>query len=617
MLKNKWNIILVVLLLCAGSIKSQTFTASVNSTTVGQNQQFQVSFTFQGQNINGIKNFSAPNFNHFMVLSGPNQSTSMQIINSSVSASRSYSYYLQAKSLGKFTIGSAELKFNGSIYKTEPITITVVKGSAAPSGGRTQASNNPTISNKEIAQNLFIRATVDKRKVYLGQQVTVVYKLYTRVSIASQMDVSKLPSYQGFWAEEINVPNDITFTTEMVGGKQFKVGVLKKVALFPSQAGELSVTPLVLDIPIQIQQRRHNNSGNICDDFFNDPFFNNYKTINYTAKSNSINVRVMPLPAKDVPKSFNGAVGNYTMNSQVSTTSPKTNEPFTLKIDLNGSGNIQLLNMPEINLPAGFDKYEPKTTQQINRDGVISGKKTFEYLLIPRNAGKAVIPPIKFSYFDPAKNSYVTLKTPEYNLNVTQGSNVGGGNYAGYTKEEIKVLGQDINYIKTNNFDLYKGNEISLFGFWFWAATGVPLILLGGLITWKRRHDKLSSNLQLLRYQRAEKVARTRFKAAKGFMEAGNQVLFYAEISQALFGYLEDKLHIPKSEMSLEKAVEVLQKKNASDVLIDNLKKSIETCEYARFAPSKDGSAEMNDMYKDLSNVVIEIEKSLTSAKEA
>jgi len=616
MIKSKLNILLIFLLIYAGSLKSQTFNASVSNTTVGVNEQFQISFTFQGQDINGIRSFNPPNFNNFMVLSGPNQSTSMQIINSSVSASRSYSYYLQPKSMGKFTIGSATLNFNGKTYQTEPITITVVKGSVQPSN-KGQAGNQASanISDKEIAENLFIKASADRQRVYLGEQVTVVYKLYTRVSIASQMDVSKLPSYQGFWAEEINTPNNISFSTETINGKMYRVGVLKKVALFPSQTGELSVTPMVLDIPIQLQQKRQS-SGNIFDDFFNDPFFNNYKTINYTAKSNSIKIQVMPLPSKDLPKSFNGAVGNFSMNSQISTQNPKTNEPFSLKINLNGNGNIQLLNMPELNLPAGFDKYEPKTSEQINRTGVINGSKTFEYLIIPRNVGKAEIPPIEFSYFNPSNRSYETLKTPAYSLNVTQGSNVGNGNYAGYSKEEIKVLGQDINYIKTGDFSLSKGNDIALFQFGFWLATALPLIFLVGLVTWKRHEDKLAGNLQLLRYQRAEKVARTRFKTAKGFMDENNQASFYAEISQALFGYLEDKLHIPKSEMSLEKAVDSLKAKNTNDDLINNLKNCIEKCEYARFAPSKDGAEQMNEMYKNLSNVVIEIEKSLTSTKD-
>ncbi len=609
------KIISFLVALSALTVFAQSFTASVGNTTVGLNDQFQISFTFSGQDINGIKSFNPPNFNNFMVLSGPNESTSMQIINSSVSASRTYSYYLQPKSMGKFTIGSATLNYNGKTFNTQPVTIDVVKGSPKAPAAQSRG-NNSEVTSTDIGDNLFILATADRSKVYMGEPVTVTYKLYTRLGIAAQMQVSKLPSYEGFWAEEINTSNTINFTTEMYRGKQYRVGVLKKVELFPSQLGELSVTPMQLDVPVQIRQNRKR-SGDIFDDFFNDPFFNPVRTVNYTAKSNTIKIHVAPLPIKDVPKTFNGAVGNYTMNSQLSSSKVQANNPVTLKINISGSGNISLLNMPEINLPAGMDKYEPKTSEQINRNGTITGTKTFDYLIVPRVPGKKEIPPIQFSYFNPAKGSYVTLSTPAYELNVAPGSGNGNGSVAGYTKEEIKLLGQDIRYIKTSTDDLRRQGSDELFGAGFWTATILPLVLLSGLVTWKRRQDKLAGNIQLLRYQRAEKIARARFKTAKTLMESNNQTGFYAEISLALFGYLEDKLHIPKAEISLDRVADELQKKKIDGGLITTLKSCTEKCDYARFAPSQDGKAEMNDMYNELTRVVIELEKSLSGKKYA
>ncbi len=618
---NKIKYIITLLIFgIPGLLFGQTFTATVNSTTVGLNDQFQVSFTFSGQNVNGVSNFRPPSFSSFMVLSGPNQSTSMQIINGAMSGSVSYGYYIQPKNLGKYTIGSASVEFGGKTYTTQPLTITVVKGSSKPAP-QTQAQSqsqqgSPTISKQEIGDNCFILATADKRKVYLGEPVTVTYKLYTRLSIASQMAVNKLPSYEGFWAEEINVSNSITFSTEMYKGKQYRVGTLKKVALFPSQLGELSVTPLVLNIPIQIQRQRKK-SGNIFDDFFNDPFFNSYQTVNYTATSNTIKIDAVPLPSNDVPKSFNGAVGDYTMSSQISTTTAKTGDPITLKIDISGRGNIQLLNMPEVNLPPGFDKYDPKVTQEIDRSGAITGHKEADYLIVPRVAGKKEIPPIKFTYFNPAKKQYITLSTQQYDLNIAQGSGQANQSVSGYTKEEIKLLGQDIRYIKTSDFGLERNSGILLNKFGFWGATVLPMVLLAGLITWKRRNDKLAGNIQLMRYQRAQKIAKARFKTAKSLMEANNQTAFYAEISQALFGYLEDKLRIPKSEISLERVVDDLQKKNIDEELLTSLKDCTEKCDYARFAPSGDGTAAMNDMYNELTNVIIELEKSLAVKRDA
>ncbi|MHB8580620.1 MAG: BatD family protein [Ignavibacteriaceae bacterium] len=601
--------IFLIMILCQTAVIAQTFNASVSNTTVGVNDQFQISFTFSGQDINGIKNFTPPNFYNFMILSGPNESTSMQIINSSVSGSKTYSYYLQPKGMGKFTIQSASINFDGKVIKSNPLTITVVKGSPKQN---TQAKGNSTISDKEIGENLFVRAITDRNQAYMGQQVTVTYELYTRLGIASQMSVSKLPSYEGFWSEEITVPNNITFKTEVFNGKQYRVGILKKVALFPTQLGELSVTPFELNVPVQIQHRRQ--SGNIFDDFFNDPFFNSAQVVNYDAKSNTLHIKVLPLPNQNVPKSFNGAVGDYTINSQLDKTDIKTNQPVDLKINISGTGNIQLLNLPEVKLPTGLEQYEPKTTDQVNRTGDINGSKTIDYLIVPRTTGKKEIPPVKFTYFNPSKHEYVTISTQPYTINVAQGP-ASSQSLAGYSKEDIKVIDQDIHYIKTSQGDISRIGSEGMFGFGFWSSVIIPFIAFVGLISWKRKSDKLAGNLQLLRYQRAEKIARTRFKTTKALMESNNQEGFYSEISLALFGYLEDKLHISKAEISLDKAVEELNKKNVDESLLLNLKNCTVKCEYARFAPSGNVSTEMQEMYNEMTNVIIDLEKSLSPRK--
>ena len=218
------KLILIAILVLPIKNFAQSFTASVENTQVGVNERFTVSFTFTGKDINGLKNFNPPSFINFIVLSGPNQSTSFQFINGAQSASITYSYIIQAKSMGRFTIGKATIDYNGNAYETKPIKITVKKGRSQP---KQQANSNSGISNEEIAKNLFIRAVVDKRKVYLGEQVTVTYKLYTRLNIASQMSINKLPQYQGFWAEELETSSNIAFNTEVVNGKQYRVGVLK------------------------------------------------------------------------------------------------------------------------------------------------------------------------------------------------------------------------------------------------------------------------------------------------------------------------------------------------------------------------------------------------------
>jgi hypothetical protein len=598
---------LAIAILLSGFSYSQSFNASVNNTTVGLSDQVEVDFVYNGKDINGLRNFNPPNFANFLVLSGPNQSTSMQIINGAVSGSMTYSYILQPKNLGKYSIGIASIDYNGTTYKTSPLEITVVKGSPKP-----QKQNTSSISTKDIADNLFIKATVDRSKVYLGQQVTVTYKLYTRLNIAAQMSISKLPNYEGFWSEEIETPNNINFTTEVFNGKQYKVGILKKAALFPSQTGELEVTSFELNVPVQIRKKRTGN--NFFDDFFNDPFGSS-QVYNYDAKSNSVKIHVMPLPSNNVPKSFNGVVGDFSLKANIDKTKIKTNESFTLKVTIAGSGNLNLINPPAISFPNGIEQYQPKTNSQINRQGTISGSKTIEYLLVARTPGKKEIPSIEFSYFSPEKKSYITLSSRSFAVDVEAGENIASDDNSYYSKQDVKLLGEDIHYIKTSFNDIEKVSGLTIFKTGFWAAVGFPLLAFIGLVGWKKREDKLAGNIQLLKFQKAQKVAKNRLKEAKKLMESNNHIEFYSEISQALFGYLEDKLHIPKSEISFERAADEIRKKSGTEDLVDQLKNSIDRCEYVRFAPNADQSSAMNDIYGNISRVIIEIEKNIFSRK--
>jgi len=606
MLKRS-KIIICFILLCCVSIFPQSLTASVSSDKIGLNDQFQLSFTFEGTDINNVRNFTPPSFDKFFILSGPNQSTSVQIINGAVSGSLSFSYYLRPKELGKFTIDAASVNYQGKEIKSSPINIEIVKGSIQPQRGTN--NNQHIISDKEIAENLFVKAFVNKTKVYLGEQVTVTYKLYTRLNIAAQMSISKLPQYKGFWSEELTTSNNINFTTEVVDGKRFKVGILKKAALFPSEFGNLTITPFELNVPIRIKNQQR--KGNIFDDFFNDPF-DQGQLINYDAKSNVIKLTVLPLPNKNVPASFKGAVGNYSMISSIDKSDIETNATVSIKIDIKGTGNIKLLNIPELQIPNGIDKYDPKVTDNINRTDIISGGKSAEYVIIPRTPGKKEIEPISFSFFDPNKKEYVTLTSNSFKLNVLPGKNIVSSTLNGITKEDIKLLGEDIRFIKTSKGDLYKEQEIVVLSNKFWAMTLLPLIVLISVLGWQKKQNKLSGDLKSLKYNKAQKIAKARLKSAKKLLTAKDQNSFYSELSLALFGYLEDKLHLPKAEFSMDKAEQLLISKGVDTELIGELKACTEHCEFIRFAPEKGGIEAMSDLFKKSTDIIVNIERKLS-----
>lgn len=608
-MKKAFTYILLIFSLFGISF-AQEFTASVNETTVADNERFQVSFTFSGKSINNLSKFTPPSFENFLLLSGPNQSTSIQIINGAQSASLTYNYIIQARGVGTFTIGSASIEQEGNTYRTEPIKITVVKGADKPKQ-QSQQRDDSQISVDEIAKNLYIRAIVDKSKAYKGEQITVTYKLYTRLSIASQMGVNKLPQYQGFWAEELETSPNINFTTEVINGKQFRVGVLKRVALFPTQTGTLEVTPFELTVPIQIQKQRSGKS--IWDDFFGDPF-GRTEIYEFNAKSNTVKVEVENLPAGQ-PDSFKGAVGEYSFNASLNKTETKSNEPLTLNINISGTGNIKLLEMPEVNLPNGFEKYEPKVNEQVNRKGKVSGSKSGEYLFVPRVVGLREIPPIEFSYFDPSKKKYITLKSEAFKIDIKPADKTVSTEIVG--KEDIRQLGDDIRFLKTNFSDIRKKEKYFINSTGFLIAGVVPFILSFIIIGWKRRYDKIHGNVVLLRYQKAQKIAKNRLKTVKKLMDSKNHKEFYTELSTALFGYLEDKLHIPKSEFTIERAADELRKRNITEELITALKAGAEKCEFVRFAPGAEKSAAMQEMYDGIADVIINLEKNILNKRNA
>lgn len=589
------------------NISAQKFETTADRTTVGVGERFQVYFTFEGQS-NDISGFKPPSFEGLRVLSGPNQSTSMKIINGQVSSSVTFSFILTPSKEGEFTISEAEVNYKGTKYRSNPLKINVVQGQTS----QKQQQDDGTISEEELRKNLFIIASVDKRNVYQGEQVTVTYKLYTKLNISSPQ-ISKLPSYNGFWQEEISTSNTINWEIEMYKGERFRSAVIKKAALFPTKTGELTVTPFELDIPVLVRKRR--TSNDFFDDFFNDSFFGTTETIQFTAKSNSITVNSEPLPQSNVPASFNGAVGDFDVKTEIDQTSVKANESISIRFTVTGSGNIQLLELPKLELPSGFEVYEPKSNLSVNRSGKISGTKTFDYLIVPRVPGTKTIKPIEFSYFSPTKNKYVTINSPEYKIEVAKGDGSTASS-SGFSKEDIKLLNEDIRFIKTSDFKLQSRNGDQLIPFWFWLGLILPAFVLSGAIAFQKRHQKLSSNTQLLKYKKAEKVARNKLKKAKTLVAAEKSLEFYSEISRAMNGYLEDKLNLQKSDFTLDKALQTLSQKDVNDNLKDKVKQIYEKCEFARFAPSVQTPSAEQSLYDDTINTIVGLEHSLNSKRK-
>lgn len=603
------RLLIIIIYFWTGVVFAQTFNASISKTEIGLNEEFEITFTIEGGDPNAVSGFTPPSFTDFIVLTGPNQSTRMQIINGQMSASRSYSYYLQPRKIGKFTIGPASVNIGGNIFRSNSITLEVLKASVNQSARSQNELSDPS-TDKNIAENLFIRAEIDKSSAYVGEQITVVYKLYTRLNVAS-LQVAKMPNYQGFWAEELTSAKNIDLKNTTYNGKQFRVGILKRAALFPTKEGRLNVTPLELKIPVVIQKQRK--SGNIFDDFFNDPFFSQTQTVEYTAKSNSLFVDAKPLPTSGRPSSFNGAVGNFQFKVEVDKDKVKTNEPISLKIQFSGTGNIKLLPAPEIKFPQGLEKYEPKINESIDNSNLISGRKTIEYLLIPRTSGVKEIPAIEFSYFDPRARKYISTTSEKIVLNIEKGEGGYDQNISGYSKSDIELLSEDIRYIKLSSSSFSRIGEYAIFKTSFWMMVFFPLAALAGFALFFKKKFELEANSSLLLFKRAENIAKKRLRSAKKALDLMDKEKFYEEITLALFGYFENKLKISKADFSLDKVERKLEDFNSPSELLEQIKEVAEKCQFARYAPSVDLSSEMNIMYGKAVEIIVNSEKVISS----
>lgn len=612
----KKYIVLIILFLTKLNIivaEDIKFSASASSTTVGTGQQFSVTFSI---NTGDGRNFKAPSFKGFSVLSGPNQSSSSstQIINGSFSqtVSFSYTYYLQAGNEGTYTIGPAYINVGGKTYESNPITIKVVKDNSASQNRSNQGNNqgqnqqSASFSDKDI----FLRASISNASPYMGEQIIVTYKLYTSVGI-SQYSINKTPSNKGLWSEDLTKENERPKQyKEYIDGKQYIVAEIKKVAMFPQESGNLTIEPLEVDVIAQIPvQRRRTNT---IFDFFDDPFGSSVQNIKKTIKSNSSVIRVKPLPTASKPDDFSGAVGNFTFSSNLSKNEVKANDAINLKITVSGRGNIKLIDKFDITFPTDFETYDPKITDNINKsDNGISGTKTFDYLLIPRNQGNFTIKPIKFTYFDLNKGKYVTLTSPEYNIKVDKGDGkTSATTLTTVNKEDIKYIGSDIEHIKTKPNKLKPEGQFFFLSKLYFTLLVIPVILFIAALIFRRKHLKLRGNVALLRNKKATKIARNRLKKAQKFLQNNDRNNFYNEISQALWGYLSDKFNIPLAELSMESVNQSLQNKLVDTATIEQLISVLNNCEFARFTPESE-SLNMKKIYNEAIDIIKKIENEL------
>ncbi len=575
---------------------------------VAMGEQFRLGFTLNERGTD----LQLPDLSNFDVLMGPStsQSSSIQIINGKTTQSSSFSYIfvLRAKKEGKFTIRPASIKVGGKTYESNSLNIQVVKGqpqqqqqqSGQQQGGGQQQQDEAPAGNIS-KDNLFVRVAVDKSNVSKGEQILATVKLYISQNVPlNGFDDVKLPSYEGFWTKDIEVPTQINFTREVFNGRIYQVGVLKKTILFPQQTGNIRIDPF--EISCLVRQRVRQQQS-----FFDD-FFDNYRVVKAKVVSDPVTINVKDLPGQ--PDGFTGAVGNFSFSGTLDKTEGKTNEAMTLKLTVSGNGNLNLINPPKLELPQDFESYEPKTSDKtIASESGMSGSISFEYLFIPRYAGNFTIPAVKFTFFNPNTRQFETKTTEAFNIRIEKGKDDGKTSVvSSYSKEDVKMIGKDIRFIKQNKSAL-KQKGSSFYGtFEFYLIYMLSIIGFAVFFIINRKKIKENENIVLVKNKQANKVALKRLKEAAVFLKNNQAEQFYEAVIKALWGYLSDKLSIPVADLNREKAASALLEKGISQDVVSELMKIIDDCEFARYAPAA-FSGTMNEIYDGAAKVMGIFEK--------
>jgi hypothetical protein len=554
-----------------------SFTASTDAKQVALGDIFEVKFTLK--NGQGTR-FSPPNFADFAVVGGPNRMNSMTMVNGVASNSETISYVLQGKQEGKFSVGSASVAVKGQTYTTTPVLIEVVKGKRQTFG------DTPSNGKDEV----ILRAELSQKEAYIGQQIVLDYRIYTRVDLNDMRPVSE-PTFEGFFKLKIN---DYPQTEQNVtiGGKRYLSRILGRIALFPQKEGVLGIEPMMGQVSII--------RGKVQDDPFSDPFFGSVKAENASVQSNVASVTVKPLPP-NAPPSFTGGIGDFKVETTISKTEATTDEVLSLHMRIKGNGDVKRWLAPKLQPVEGLEIYDPKTVKEesIENQGEWQTIKEFEYLILPKKPGDFTVKSA-FSYFN-TEGEYKT-EDAVFSLKIKQGSN----KVATVSTDDIA----DIHGLK--NSTRFVSSYSPFYGSTpFWVFLILPFLILGGVLAYKQYLIKKGKiDVSVLKSQNASKIAQKHLALANEFKTQGNSRSFYDEISKGLFTYASDKFNIPLAEFSKNNVAEKLNSLKINNLHNQRFMAILHKCDLALFG-GQNTEGGMNEVYQEALQVIVDIENDL------
>lgn len=588
---------------------AQTLTANAPS-HVAVGEQFRLSYTVNTDDVNGFRAGNIPDA--FEVLMGPSTSTqsSYQMVNGHTSSSSSvtYTYILSATKNGSFTIPAAHATVNGKTVHSNELHVkvsgTAQQGNSNAGGQRSQGNSQMRAAGSHISgSDLFIKVSANKSHVHEQEPILLTYKVYTLVDLTSLN--GKMPDLKSFYTREVPLPQQKSFKVESLNGRPYRTVTWQQYVMFPQTTGKLEIPSITYEGMVVLQNRN-------VDPF--EAFFNGgsgYVEVKKEITAPGITITVDPLPAH--PAGFSGGVGSFSLTAQLDKKDVKANDPVTLRVIVSGTGNLKLIKQPVLNLPKDFDQYDAKITDKtkLTTNG-IEGSMVYDILMVPRHQGKYEVPPVEFTYFDTQANSYKTLRSQSFMLDVAKGD--GSSSVTAYTGEEVKQLNKDIRYIKTENTPLRAVGDYFFGSVFYWVSLAVLLAVFISLFIIFRHRAIENANIGKMRGKRANKVAVRRLRVADKLLKAGKQNEFYDEVLRALWGYVGDKLDMPVTQLSRENISQRLTERGVDNETVTQFIGALDECEYARYAPG-DASGNMNKVYDAAIQAIMKIEDFMKSKK--
>ena len=595
-------IAIIFLMVHIGVAQEITFSAGVDRTQVDLHEQIVLTIQVSG-NVQNIPQPQLPALKNFNVYaSGRTQNFSF--VNGQTSYTASFNYVLIPTSTGQLTVEAAEITLEGKTYRTNPINITVTQGASVPPTNQPQIkppTPSKTQATAKTGEDLYLEASVDKRKAYVNEQVTLSLKFYQAVNTLRNPDYTP-PTLTGFWVEDLPPQKQFYDTRNQ---RKFAVTEIK-MALFPTSAGKKTIGPATLKCLVENYKSLLNKDP---FDIFDPGLLSQMRQPEEKIlKSNPLEVEILPLPESNKPSNFSGTVGKFNLKASLDKKQTEVNQPLTLRVTLSGAGNIKSLNEPGLPQLADFRIYNSGTSEKISKDNyLVQGSKTFEEILLPQTAGKFKLPPIEFSYFDLSSRSYKTTKSNPLEITVLPGADLASNLPS--SVNELSGGVKDINYLKTKAPKLSRGKTNLYKKPWFIALQLLPLLALG--FTWRYRNhlEKLQTDVSYVRNKRAAKLAQKRLEASNRLLAENNGKEFHAEIAKAISGYLGDKLNLPPASLSKEDIQRELILKKFDEQQINQVIEILNSCDFARFAPTSYERMEMESFYQKASQALIALEE--------